>query len=1046
MIAGTLGQRRLVCVSAGNTRPDGWLDYPVSNETDAVHDPGQAWNALTIGAYTQKTDINEPDYVGWTPLARPHDLGPTSTTSRTWGTGWPIKPDLVLEGGNLGLSPGRDEASPLDSLQLLTTRSRLAEFGSGLLSCIGDASAAAALAARMAAQLQAEYPDLWPEAIRALLVHSAEWAKPMVERYIVKPKRRGDWENLIRCCGFGVPNLERARWSAGNSLTLIAQEHIRPYERPPKKDPTMREMHMHSLPWPRAELAALAETPVELRVTLSYYVEASPGQRGWKHRHRYASHGLRFDVKTPTESERQFRYRLNRKAREEEDGRKDSKPDTKRWRLGPDLRSLGSIHSDIWEGTAVELAERALVGIYPVIGWWRERPDLGKVDHSARYALVVSIRTPAQEVDLYTPVADGADCGSGWCRARGVASRWPSRPRPGPARIVGVTPSLAGLRAALKASDLQAWLAATELPEAHSAALQRVIEHDSVLWETSPDSLGSCLLARTAGLDGFEDLRATWRAEVDSARKPWVRCLQPLPLATGLLRTLSHGVGPDLSQLSRIEFSGDEVIVAEPVRFHPTVQDPADRRKERLVWHWQTGNAELEPYPESARPAPEGGYPKFTTGGWGPASLQRSEGAKPVALPCPEEACAYAQPGALKEHLVVYGTHDEFAGGFVWLVKDSTLGVTERLETDTPVWSVHESSDGSLLLARTSAGLVFWIRGQPGWFRRAAFGKPHRLEVKSESVALSPSGEFVAVRTMTGLQVWRLGEAPRGAVEHGLPARFSPDGSRLVRGTTLYGGMAGEVIGQVPVRRYGYLEGGPALPWCHLGDRLLINLWSSMEVWDSLIGSRVAVGDSLRFPHWFQLAYDDRGELIAALRKGNAEVRLHEVPSGRAVGTVSFELERGEAVALSPSGEQIAVARGAAIEVRTRSGDVVLKTQHPGLEGGAEERDDFEASSLRFIGEDRIASKLPGDGWRVFLIEDGKDEACPAPRLGLPPGQDQAPEDWTVETVGHVSLFVHQPTRVQIALPIAGEWRRNPAEPSVLACDETHVELKTGEP
>ena len=111
-------------------------------------------------------------------------------------------------------------------------------------------------------------------------------------------------------------------------------------------------------------------------------------------------------TRTPTETEQHFRWRLNRKAREEEDGRKDSKADTKRWRLGPDLRSLGSIHSDVWEGTAIELAERGLVGIYPVIGCWRERPDLGKVDRSTRYALVVSIRTTAQEVDLYTPVAE----------------------------------------------------------------------------------------------------------------------------------------------------------------------------------------------------------------------------------------------------------------------------------------------------------------------------------------------------------------------------------------------------------------------------------------------------------------------------------------------------------------------------------------------------------------------------------------------------------------------------------------------------------------
>lgn len=37
-------------------------------------------------------------------------------------------------------------------------------------------------------------------------------------------------------------------------------------------------------------------------------------------------------------------------------------------------------------------------------GWWRERPHLGKVDSTARYALIVTIETEAEDCDLYTPV------------------------------------------------------------------------------------------------------------------------------------------------------------------------------------------------------------------------------------------------------------------------------------------------------------------------------------------------------------------------------------------------------------------------------------------------------------------------------------------------------------------------------------------------------------------------------------------------------------------------------------------------------------------
>ncbi len=68
------------------------------------------------------------------------------------------------------------------------------------------------------------------------------------------------------------------------------------------------------------------------------------------------------------------------------------------------MRSKGSIHSDVWEGSAAELAERGFIGVYPVIGWWRERHHLNRWQQGARYSLVVSIETPRTDVDLYVPV------------------------------------------------------------------------------------------------------------------------------------------------------------------------------------------------------------------------------------------------------------------------------------------------------------------------------------------------------------------------------------------------------------------------------------------------------------------------------------------------------------------------------------------------------------------------------------------------------------------------------------------------------------------
>ena len=91
--------RRLFIVSAGNVQEMcRWRDYPDGNLTDMVHDPGQAWNALTVGAHTEMTAMRDPGFDGYTPLARAGELSPHSTTSLCWDANkWPAKPDIVLD-------------------------------------------------------------------------------------------------------------------------------------------------------------------------------------------------------------------------------------------------------------------------------------------------------------------------------------------------------------------------------------------------------------------------------------------------------------------------------------------------------------------------------------------------------------------------------------------------------------------------------------------------------------------------------------------------------------------------------------------------------------------------------------------------------------------------------------------------------------------------------------------------------------------------------------------------------------------------------------
>lgn len=386
---------RLIVLAAGNIKEHhAWITYPDSLSTNLIHDPGQAWNALTVGAFTEKIETEEASIEPVAPSGGP---SPFTTTSAAWDRAWPLKPDVVFEGGNVG----KDAlgATGMSSLNLLTTHFKHTEK---LFTTTNATSAASALCARMAAQLMAAYPLLRPETIRALIVHSAEWTDAMRDMYL-KSRNKNDYINLVRHCGWGVPDLDRALWSAANSLTLIVEDQVHPY----KKDGSTirtRDMNFHELPWPKDELEALGATKVQMRVTLSYFVEPNPSARGSASKYHYPSHRLRFKVRHHQESEENFLARINAAAAMEENEQHTNHQDPEWW-LGEQQRHKGSLHQDVWEGTAAELASRGYLAVYPAMGWWRTRQKLERYDLSAHYTLIVSIRSPETKIDLYSAVA-----------------------------------------------------------------------------------------------------------------------------------------------------------------------------------------------------------------------------------------------------------------------------------------------------------------------------------------------------------------------------------------------------------------------------------------------------------------------------------------------------------------------------------------------------------------------------------------------------------------------------------------------------------------
>jgi Subtilase family len=389
--------QRLFFVAAGNVPTERRADYPAVNEVSSIHDPGQAWNIVTVGAHTDRTVIQTPAYDGFQPLASIGELSPCSTTSMVWLEQWPLKPEITMEGGNTALDPAFNEPSMIEDLMLLSTSSKPTR--SSFVST-GQTSGATALASRMGATIQAKYLDYWPETIRALMIHSAEWTPAMWARFPGPSKAA--CHKRLRCYGYGAPDLDRALWCGRNSLCLISQAEIQPFHKV-GNDIKSKDMHFYKLPWPVDELKDLGPTLVTMRVTLSYFIEPSPGERGRKKPHRYHSYGLRFEVQQPTDTMEEFQWRMNKNAQDEEDD-KPGKADTSGWTLGSRLRTRGSIHSDWWTGTASALADSRHLGIYPVSGWWRERPRFGRWARKVRYSLIVSITTPESEIDIYSPV------------------------------------------------------------------------------------------------------------------------------------------------------------------------------------------------------------------------------------------------------------------------------------------------------------------------------------------------------------------------------------------------------------------------------------------------------------------------------------------------------------------------------------------------------------------------------------------------------------------------------------------------------------------
>ena len=390
--------KRLFIESIGNTNPvarNAIGSYPDDEYFMLAQSPSQAWNAISIGAFTTYTFPYE-DAPNSKPIAEAGGLSPYTSITKGWKKNAPIKPDVVFEGGNAICHEDGQYDQNADLELLTTSKNMVMPFAT-----FNGTSAATAQAARFAAQICYFYPDLWPETIRGLMIHSADWTESMKRNFLGNDKRaiKSRMRKLLQFCGYGVPCLEKALHCFDNCVNMIIEGEITPLktERPTKNKSIPMNLAVYEIPLPEDLLVSLGNTPSKFKITLSYFIEPNLNVKGNEIKNRYHSIGLAFEVNNPGESKSNF---ISRISNIEEGSTSSPSNDSRPWAIGSLIRNNGSVHSDFIEASAIDLADIRYVAIRPSHGWW----DTLKECPAVRYSLIVSLETPDIKESLYTAI------------------------------------------------------------------------------------------------------------------------------------------------------------------------------------------------------------------------------------------------------------------------------------------------------------------------------------------------------------------------------------------------------------------------------------------------------------------------------------------------------------------------------------------------------------------------------------------------------------------------------------------------------------------
>jgi hypothetical protein len=388
----------------------GEVAYPdfLLNPRARLRSPGQAHSALTVGALT--TDLAAPIPL-WReqPLAPAHHPAPFSRTGLPNALGG-VKPEVVDFGGNLSRR-GREWVGSAEAAVLVPNRDYVTGEASQPLTFQVGTALAAAKVSHLAGRIQAQYPQASANLIRALIVNAAEWpaalTEPLLSQNGPATLAREERQKLLRLCGYGVPQAEKALSANAHCLVFVREDKFS-WQREDKNSSGLypAKVSFFSVRLEPDDLFRLpAATQVRVSVTLAY----NPAVRKTQRR-RYQAVDLRWELKQREEDSADFQARWMREAEDTEAEEQDEAPNETEatrsqpwpWQLKPVLNPggrvrRGSLIRDWFEVFVHDLPPTLELVVLGMVAPWRRPPQA----LSQNFALVVSIEALDETVPIY---------------------------------------------------------------------------------------------------------------------------------------------------------------------------------------------------------------------------------------------------------------------------------------------------------------------------------------------------------------------------------------------------------------------------------------------------------------------------------------------------------------------------------------------------------------------------------------------------------------------------------------------------------------------